>query len=186
MRGTGHRNGRLDLKVRGLSRAGMVLASNSIDLAVAAMIDDRQAGARVVAASGGKVIGRAQARFAPMGNGPLTAELMNAPLFAQLRYSGPADTLWRLTGSEILDLSGPFALAADIGGTLADPVTRGLVRTQNGAARKPGHRHGHRPARNRGAILRDRNWCSARSAGGAAPADRSAAAARSLSPAAKL
>jgi translocation and assembly module TamB len=134
---TGHRNGRLDLKVRGLSRAGMVLASTPIDLAIAAMIDDRQAGARVVAASGGKVIGRAQARFAPMGNGPLTAELMNAPLFAQLRYSGPADTLWRLTGSEILDLSGPFALAADIGGTLADPVTRGVVRTQNGRLESP-------------------------------------------------
>jgi translocation and assembly module TamB len=134
---SGHLNGRLDLKVRGLSRAGMVLASTPIDLAIAAMIDDRQAGARVVAASGGKVIGRAQARFAPMGNGPLTAELMNAPLFAQLRYSGPADTLWRLTGSEILDLSGPFALAADIGGTLADPVTRGVVRTQNGRLESP-------------------------------------------------
>jgi translocation and assembly module TamB len=62
---------------------------------------------------------------------------MNAPLFAQLRYSGPADTLWRLTGSEILDLSGPFALAADIGGTLADPVTRGVVRTQNGRLESP-------------------------------------------------
>ena len=43
---------------------------------------------RAVAASEGKIIGRAQARFAPMGGGPLVAELMNAPLFAQLRYRG--------------------------------------------------------------------------------------------------
>src|SRR6185312_8057520 len=55
-------------------------------------------------ASDGAVVGRAQAKFAPMGGGPLMAELLNAPLFAQLRYSGPADTLWRLTGSEVTDM----------------------------------------------------------------------------------
>ena len=47
-----------------------------------------------------------------MGGGPLVAALMNAPLFAQLRYTGPADTLWRLTGSEVLDMSGPLAIGA--------------------------------------------------------------------------
>jgi translocation and assembly module TamB len=57
---------------------------------------------------------------------------MNAPLFAQLRYVGPADTLWRLTGSEIIDMSGPLAVGADIDGRLADPVIRGSLRTQNG------------------------------------------------------
>src|SRR5690242_6302598 len=66
-----------------------------------------------------------------MGNGPLVAELMNAPLFAQLRYSGPADTLWRLTGSEVIDMSGPLAVGADVGGRLADPVIRGSLRTQD-------------------------------------------------------
>ena len=80
-----------------------------------------------------------------MGGGPLVAELMNAPLFAQLRYAGPADTLWRLTGSEVLDMSGPLAVGADIGGRLANPAIRGSLQTQNAPARKPGHRHGHRP-----------------------------------------
>jgi translocation and assembly module TamB len=56
---------------------------------------------------------------------------MNAPLFAQLRYVGPADTLWRLTGTEIIDLSGPLAVGADIGGRLSNPVIRGSVKTQN-------------------------------------------------------
>ena len=51
-----------------------------------------------------------------MGGGPLVAELLNAPMFAQLRYAGPADTLWRLSGTEVLDLSGPIAIGADIGG----------------------------------------------------------------------
>lgn len=125
-----NRSGRLDLKVRGLSRAGLVLASKPIDVGIAAMVNGSQAALRAVAASDGTVVGRAQAKFAPMGDGPLMAELLNAPLFAQLRYSGPADTLWRLTGSEVIDMSGPLAVGADIGGRLADPVIRGSLRTQ--------------------------------------------------------
>jgi translocation and assembly module TamB len=127
----GNRTGRLDLKVRGLSRAGLVLASQPIDVGIAAAVTGNNAALRAVAASNGSVVGRAQARFAPMGAGPLVAELMNAPLFAQLRFVGPADTLWRLTGSEVLDMSGPLALGADIGGRLSDPVIRGSLRTQN-------------------------------------------------------
>jgi len=126
-----NRSGRLDLKVRGLSRAGLVLASKPIDVGVAAVVNGNQAALRAVAASEGAIVGRAQARFAPMGNGPLMAELLNAPLFAQIRYAGPADTLWRLTGSEVIDMSGPLAVGADIGGRLADPVIRGSLRTQN-------------------------------------------------------
>ncbi len=125
-----NRSGRLDLKVRGLSRAGLVLASKPIDVGIAAVVNGGQAALRAVAASDGAVVGRAQARFAPLGNGPLVAELMNAPLFAQLRYSGQADTLWRLTGSEVIDMSGPIAVGADIGGRLASPSIRGSLRTQ--------------------------------------------------------
>jgi translocation and assembly module TamB len=126
------RSGRVDLKVHGLSRAGLVLASKPIDVAVAALVNGNQAGLRAVAASDGAIVGRAQARFAPLGNGPLVAELMNAPLFAQLRYAGPADTLWRLTGSEIIDMSGPIAVGADIGGRLASPLIRGSLKTDSG------------------------------------------------------
>ena len=92
------------------------LASQPIDLAVAAVVNGNRGAVRAVAASDGVIVGRAQARFAPLGNGPLIAELLNAPLFAQLRYSGPADALWRLTGSEIIDMTGPLAVGADIGG----------------------------------------------------------------------
>jgi len=127
----GNRNGRLDLKVRGLSRAGLVLTSKPIDLAVAAAVSGNQAAIRAVAGNGNQIIGRAQARFSPMGGGPLVAELLSAPMFAQLRYVGPADTLWRLTGSEVLDLSGPVAMGADIGGSWANPTIRGSLKTAN-------------------------------------------------------
>ncbi|MEH3107672.1 MAG: translocation/assembly module TamB [Sphingomonas fennica] len=66
----------------------------------------------------------------PAAAGPLAERLARAPLFAQLRYKGAADTLWRLIGIETIDLSGPVGVAADVGGTLADPAIRGLLRTE--------------------------------------------------------
>jgi translocation and assembly module TamB len=127
----GDRTGKLNLTVRGLSRAGLVLASKPIDVGIAAAVNNNQGALRAVAASNGQIVGRAQARFAPMGGGPLMDELMKAPLFAQLRYAGPADTLWRLTGTEVIDMSGPLAVGADIGGSFANPVIRGSLKTQN-------------------------------------------------------
>lgn len=120
---------RIDMTVRGLTRSGLVLTSEPIDLGVAAVLDAGKLAARAVAASGGRTVGRAQLRAAPLGEGPLFERIAAAPLFGQLRYDGPAATLWRLTGIELFDLSGPVAIAADVGGTLSDPSIRGLVRT---------------------------------------------------------
>ena len=50
---------------------------------------------------------------------------------AQLRYNGEAGTLWRLSGIEALDLSGPIAVAADISGSIANPSIRGVARATN-------------------------------------------------------
>jgi len=121
-------SGRVDLTVRGLTRSGLVLSSTPIDVGIAAVLDADRAGVRAVMASGGRTIGRAQARLAPLGSGDLATRLSNAPLFAQLRYGGPADTLWRLTGIELFDLSGPVSVGADVTGRLADPRIRGVVR----------------------------------------------------------
>lgn len=124
--------GRADIRVRGLSRSGLVLTSKPIDAGVAAVLSANGLVARAVAASGGQTIGRAQMRIAPLPvRGPIADRLMAAPLFAQVRYSGAADTLWRLTGVEGLDLSGPVAVGADIGGTLRQPQIRGSLATQN-------------------------------------------------------
>ncbi|MFD1613437.1 translocation/assembly module TamB domain-containing protein [Sphingomonas tabacisoli] len=122
-------SGQVDLTIRRLTRSSLVLTSKPIDLGVKAVLNGNQAAARAVAASEGKIIGRAQARLAPLpAGGDLATRLANAPLFAQLGYAGPADTLWRLTGIQQFDLSGPVAIAADIGGRLPDPVIRGSVR----------------------------------------------------------
>jgi translocation and assembly module TamB len=124
---TGAPTGRLDLALRGVSRSGRVLSSQPADIGVAAVLSPTGAAARAVVASGGRTIGRAQAKVGPLINGP--AGLSTAPLFAQARYAGPAETLWRLLGIETLDLSGPLSVGADIGGTAASPRIQGTLKS---------------------------------------------------------
>ena len=128
----GSPTGRVDMTVRGLSRAGLVLSSRPIDVGVAGVLAADRLGVRAVMASGGKTIGRAQALITPLGSGDLASRIANAPLIAQLRYAGPADSLWRLTGVELFDLSGPVSIGADVSGRIAAPVIRGVVQA-NGA-----------------------------------------------------
>lgn len=121
--------GRIDMAVSGLTRSGLLVSSNPIDMAVAGVLTADRAGIRAVVGSGGRTIGRGQAllRLAP---GDITTRFANAGVFGQLRYEGPADTLWRLTRVELFDLSGPVAIAADVTGTLADPAIRGSVQAK--------------------------------------------------------
>ena len=122
--------GRVNLTVRGLTRSGLLVSSAPIDLGVAGVLNANKAGVRVVMASGGRTVGRAQALLRPQGAGDLAQRLANAGVFAQLRYQGPADTLWRLTRVELFDLTGPVAIGADVSGTLANPQLRGVVRAR--------------------------------------------------------
>ncbi|RDE05251.1 translocation/assembly module TamB domain-containing protein [Sphingomonas aracearum] len=122
--------GRIDMTVRGLTRSGLVLSSRPIDLGVSATLQPGKVAARAVVATGGQTVGRAQMLLSPLPGGDLAAAIAQAPLFAQLRYSGPADTLWRLTGIELFDLSGPVAIGADVRGRLARPEIRGVVQAR--------------------------------------------------------
>ncbi len=120
--------GEADLSIRGLTRTGLVLSSRPIDLALKARLTETMFGARAVASSEGRVVGRAQARISNLAaQGNVVTRLVRAPVAAQIRYAGPADTLWRLGRMETIDLSGPVRLSADIGGTLADPRIRGTI-----------------------------------------------------------
>ena len=75
---------------------------------------------------------RAQALLTPLGQeGGLVSRLNAAPLFAQLRFGGTADTLWRLTGVEIVDIGGPVSVSADMRGTLGNPQISGQLATDN-------------------------------------------------------
>jgi translocation and assembly module TamB len=123
----GQPSGQTTMSIRGLAREGLVLTSRPIDLNLNAAMRDGKAGARMVAASGDTQLGRAQVQFNSI-NG---TDFFNAPLFAQLRFSGAADTLWRLTGVETFDLTGDAAIGADITGSLNTPQIQGSLKTKN-------------------------------------------------------
>ncbi|HKT15931.1 MAG TPA: translocation/assembly module TamB, partial [Allosphingosinicella sp.] len=59
--------GDVNLRIRGLTRAGLVLSSKPVDAGIVARIDGVNAAMRAVVISEGKTIGRAQARIAPIG-----------------------------------------------------------------------------------------------------------------------
>ncbi|MGE4322601.1 MAG: translocation/assembly module TamB domain-containing protein [Sphingobium sp.] len=130
--------GRAELRLRGLSRSGLSLSSRPVDVGLNAVLDAERLAARLAFVADGKVIGRGQALLNPLGTqGGLVDRLNAAPLFAQLRYSGTADTLWRLTGVEIVDISGPVTVSADARGTLGDPLVTGTLATANAAVNSP-------------------------------------------------
>ena len=124
-------SGRADVRIRGLTRSGLVLSSHPVDVGLTAVLTQGNAAARAVAVSGGQTIGRAQVQIHPGAGSDLMTRLKAGPIFAQLRFSGAADTLWRMTGVEGFDVSGPVAIGADITGTAANPIIRGSVRTAN-------------------------------------------------------
>ena len=119
------------LRIKGLSRSGLFVSSRPLDIGLNAALSADAMAMRAVIANDGKTVGRVQARISDLApTGDLIGRLYDGRLFAQARYSGEAGTLWRLTGFELFDLSGPVGLGADIGGSLTDPVIRGVVRAQ--------------------------------------------------------
>ncbi len=130
-------SGRMNLRVKSLTRSGLALSSAPIDLGLNATLDSQRLAARAVFAKGGAVIGRAQALVAPLGTGSLADRLFRAPLRAQLRYAGDAETLWRLTNVEIVSLGGDVRMSASATGTLSDPEIRGTVDTENARLQSP-------------------------------------------------
>lgn len=120
--------GEARLLVKGLTRSGLVLSSRPVDLALVARLGADRLETRAVIAERGETRGRLQARITGLPRGGALGERLNAgALFAQLRFDGPAEALWRLTGVEAFDLTGPVAVAADVTGSMADPQVRGSL-----------------------------------------------------------
>lgn len=126
--GQGAPSGNAALMVRGLSRSGLVLTSRPVDVALVARLDPDAVQMRTVFRESGTVRGRLQARIGGLPRGGAIMERLEAgQLAGQLRYSGAAEALWRLSGVEIFDLTGPIGLRANISGTIAAPQLQGAV-----------------------------------------------------------
>ena len=119
------------LQVTGFTRSGLVTVSEPIDLAFLADLGEGGGAAHAIVRRRGAVIGRLQARLAPIpgGNGPWLKRLQGAPLSGGLRYDGPAEALWALSGVSGQEVSGPIAIGADVSGRLERPRITGVVRS---------------------------------------------------------
>lgn len=111
-----------------LTRSGLVLTSKPVDLALVANLTASDLTARAVFRNEDIRTGRLQARIAGLpAGGDLVARLRAGRLFAQLRYQGAAESLWRLAAIDAFDMTGPVSIAANASGTLAQPLVRGAV-----------------------------------------------------------
>lgn len=116
------------VKIEGLTRSGLVLTSRPADLALVLRLAPDRLETRAVIDEGGERRGRLQGRIAGLpASGALFDRLRAGSLFAQLRYQGPAEALWRLAAVDAFDLTGRLSVAADVTGTLADPQVRGSM-----------------------------------------------------------
>lgn len=120
--------GSIRVRVDDLTRSGLVLTSRPTDVALVARLGPDRLDARAALSEDGAARGRVQARITALpAVGDLAERLRRGRLAAQLRYAGPADALWRLAAVEALDLTGPVRVAANVTGSIADPVVRGSV-----------------------------------------------------------
>ncbi|HYD25508.1 MAG TPA: translocation/assembly module TamB domain-containing protein [Croceibacterium sp.] len=120
--------GEARVMVDNLTRSGLVLSSRPIDLALVARLSPSQLQARAVLQDEGQTKGRLQARISGLpAAGALADRLYAGDLFAQLRFEGPADALWRLSTIELIDVTGTMRVAADVTGTLRNPRVRGSL-----------------------------------------------------------
>ncbi|MEW4448604.1 translocation/assembly module TamB domain-containing protein [Qipengyuania sp. JC766] len=126
--GNGPPTGSARVKVNRLSRSGLVLTSQPIDVALVGNLTASRLDMRAVISENGQRRGRLQGRITGLpAAGDLPTRLQQGDLFAQLRYGGNASALWRLAAIEAFDVTGPVSIAADVTGTLNNPRINGSV-----------------------------------------------------------
>ena len=124
--------GSAQIEIDGLTRSGLVLTSRPADISLSARLGPDTASLRAVIDEAGQRRGRLQGRVANLPSaGGLAERLYAGDLFAQLRYAGPADALWRLAAIDAFDLTGPVNVAADVTGSLGNPRVRGSAGSES-------------------------------------------------------
>ncbi|MGA9582821.1 MAG: translocation/assembly module TamB domain-containing protein [Allosphingosinicella sp.] len=121
------------LTIAGFTRSGIAVRSPPVDLALAGQLRPEGGNLAAVIRRDSAVIGRAQFRLQPVGPGAggWTERLLAAPLAGGIRYNGPAEVLWSLSGVSDMQLSGPIGIAADVSGRVQNPQLTGIVRANN-------------------------------------------------------
>ncbi|WP_439467996.1 translocation/assembly module TamB domain-containing protein [Blastomonas fulva] len=123
--------GKASLKLDNITRTGLIANSRPVDISANLALTADALAMRAVIAEQDKTVGRAQARISGLPAGfDLFGRLQRGTLAGQLRFNGPADSLWRLLGIEAFDVTGQVGVAADLSGSLLDPRINGVLATR--------------------------------------------------------
>lgn len=124
-------NADLRMVVSRLQRTGLTTISPPLDLGINAALSETQAAMRMLLRHEKTVVGSMQARLdlRPSEEEHWADQLRSAPLAGGLRFDGPVELLWAMSGLKGQELGGTLTVAADMGGTVAEPRLRGSIRT---------------------------------------------------------
>lgn len=124
-------SGKASIKLDKLTRTGLIVNSRPVDISANLALTRDALAVRAVIAEQDKTVGRAQARISAIPAGfDLAGRLQRGALAGQLRFNGPADSLWRLLGIEAFDVTGQVGVSADLSGSVMDPRINGVLATR--------------------------------------------------------
>ena len=126
--GSGIPRADLRIAIRSFTRSGAAVVSTPVDISALGTLRPEGGTLAALIKRSGATIGRAQVRLQPVGGGDWTTAMMNAPLGGGIRYNGPADVLWSLSGLANQTLTGQIGIAADFSGRISSPQLTGLIR----------------------------------------------------------
>jgi translocation and assembly module TamB len=118
------------LTIAGFTRTGVATLSAPVNIAVAGQLRPEGGLLNAAIRRRGALIGRAQVRLQPVGVGGAgwVERLLASPLAGGIRYNGPAEVIWSLSGIANQQLSGPIGIAADFSGRVQAPQFAGVIR----------------------------------------------------------
>jgi translocation and assembly module TamB len=118
-------NVRARVDIAGFTRTGALVVSDPVDIAILGSLDAGGGAVNALIRRGGATIGRVQAKLGAAGS---LGNFMQAPLSGGIRYNGPAEVLWTLTGIGGQTVAGPIAIGADFSGRVDAPQVTGVIR----------------------------------------------------------
>jgi translocation and assembly module TamB len=116
------------LAVKRLRRAGLFQSSLPLDIAGTVALEGAALRAQMQLRANGRDAGNADIRILKDGGGGLAGGALNGNFV----YSGPAEALWGLVGTDANDIRGKLDISSALAGTVDNPRVRGTIAMRDG------------------------------------------------------
>ncbi len=124
--------GKARLRFDDLTRSGLVLSSPPLDFAIVSDLQADRLSLQGLVRDDDVRLGQIEAQVTQLASrGSLFERLQSGKLEGAMRYQGDAAKLWRMAAIDAFDITGPVVLSARATGTLADPIVRGSLNSDD-------------------------------------------------------